>query len=967
MKYMHYKQKTANHFFRSAMILSVLLLTGILSANAAVSFTENKGQWNEQALYRSELPGGNVFLTHDGFMFTFQDAGDMQKAHDLDLRSGQDVRVKCHTYKVTFKNSSAKSVNAYSVQQGYSNYFIGNDRSKWASRVLSYAEVVYENLYPNIDLKVYSDKGAFKYDLILHPGAKISDIVMHEEGVDKIELKNGTLVYHTSVGDIAEQIPSAYIQLSTSTKKVPCDFKINGHDISFDIKDADIAGQEFVIDPALQFSTFSNSSISAFGCNGSYDSSGRPIGSAVVNGQGWPVSLGAYDISFAGSTDVGVHKFDPVNASSVWATYIGGTSTDIPMSMLCNSNDEFFVLSSTFSSDYPVGSFAYDPTYNGNYDMAMTKLSMDGTQLLGSTYIGGSNDDGSNANIIAVTGNETAGDFFLDASGDPVVGWFTNSTDFPVVGGIQASNAGGYDGCIFKLNSSLSSLTFSTYLGGNGDDIITAIAKDPTGNIVVTGATMSNNFPVTTGVYQSSKLSVGDADAFVSVLDMSGGSLLHSTYFGPTTNAEKGFRTATNSAGEIYVFGVGAGTLPVTSGTYSNQTVGAFVAKFNSTLSTLMLCNAFGNGMGGLCLIPTAFNVDDCDQITCASFTTTASSGAPMPTTPDAYMATSIDNQDIYINIFTKDLDTLVYGSYIGSSTYEHSHGGYSRFDHSGNLYYALCTQNSFPVSSPTYCSFASGYDMVCFKMNLSDLCIPTAPPVPDFLCSQNNICPGSCVNFTNYSTNATSYYWSFPGGTPSSSTATNPSGICFSAPGTYNISLTATNAGSSVTLTRASLITVYVPVPVTLVQTGDTIFATPGFILYEWFYNGVPVTSGQQPWFVPTQNGTYSVTALDNHDCASEYTLPNVIASVSDNLNAEQGISIYPNPNAGSFTIEIASGNGWKNFILTDVTGKVLISEKIEGNKILIDRRRVNLAAAVYLCHFRSDSGSMTRKVIIE
>jgi hypothetical protein len=121
------------------------------------------------------------------------------------------------------------------------------------------------------------------------------------------------------------------------------------------------------------------------------------------------------------------------------------------------------------------------------------------------------------------------------------------------------------------------------------------------------------------------------------------------------------------------------------------------------------------------------------------------------------------------------------------------------------------------------------------------------------------------------------------------------------------------------------------------------------------------------QPWLVPTQNGTYSVTALDPNDCASEFILPNVIASVENGLNSEQGISIYPNPNAGSFTIEIAAGKGWKEFTLTDVTGKILISEKIEGNKIVIDRQKVSLASAIYLCRFRSETGSAARKIIIE
>ena len=968
MKPLFTPKKFQNHFLLRLYILSVLFLTGVFSANAAVQFAENKGQWNEQAKYRSDLPGGNVFLTNDGFMFTFFDSEDLKKGHDASLAS-KDVRLKCHTYKVTFKNSSTVSIKPGATVPGYSNYYIGNDPSKWASHVNAYSEVLYENLYPNIDLKVYSVGESFKYDLILHPGARISDIIMHEEGVENIFIKGGSLVYQTSVGNIAEKIPAAYIVDGSKQKKVECNYKINGHDITFDINGVNIAGREFVIDPALVFSTFSCSTASAFGCNGSFDSSGKTFGSAVVNGQGWPTSFGAYDISYAGSTDVGIHKFDPVNAGTVWATYLGGFSTDVPLGMLCNSTDELFVFGTTSSSDFPVGSSAYDATYNGMNDMFVSKLSYDGTQLLGSTYVGGANDDGANNSSTSMSGfYETAGDLFIDPSGNPVVGCYTMSTtDFPSVGGYQPTNGGGADGCIFKLNSSLSSMLFSTFLGGISDDIITAICENAAGDIVVTGATLSNNFPVTAGVYQGSKVGVGDIDGFISVLNSGGSGLTYSTYFGPTTSGEKGFRVAVNSTGNIFVFGGSLGTVPVSPSVYTNQNTGTFLAKFDPALATLMLCTAYGNGLGALCLIPSAFKIDDCDHILCAGFTTSTSGGAYMPTTPNAFQATSADYQDIYVNIFTRDMDTLLYGSYIGSPTYEHSHGGYDRFDDAGNLYYALCTQSAFPITNPTYCSTSSGgYDMICFKMSYTDLCVPSAPPVPDFICSQTNLCPGACINFTNYSTNATSYLWNFPGGTPSTSTAANPTGICYSAPGTYNITLTASNSGGSASLTQASLINVFVPVPVTLVQIGDTIFATTGFIMYQWYYNGVPVTSGVQPWLVPTQNGTYSVTALDPNDCASEFTLPNVIASV-DALNSNQGISIYPNPNSGSFTIEIATGMGWKEFTLTDVTGKIIISEKIEGNKIVIDRRKVSLASAVYLCRFRSDTGSATRKIIIE
>ena len=126
-------------------------------------------------------------------------------------------------------------------------------------------------------------------------------------------------------------------------------------------------------------------------------------------------------------------------------------------------------------------------------------------------------------------------------------------------------------------------------------------------------------------------------EEFALLICFSGIYFYYSTYFGPTTSGEKGFRVAVNSTGNIFVFGGSLGTVPVSPSVYTNQNTGTFLAKFDPALATLMLCTAYGNGLGALCLIPSAFKIDDCDHILCAGFTTSTSGGAYMPT-PGVYV-----------------------------------------------------------------------------------------------------------------------------------------------------------------------------------------------------------------------------------------------------------------------------------------------------------------------------------------
>lgn len=165
---------------------------------------------------------------------------------------------------------------------------------------------------------------------------------------------------------------------------------------------------------------------------------------------------------------------------------------------------------------------------------------------------------------------------------------------------------------------------------------------------------------------------------------------------------------------------------------------------------------------------------------------------------------------------------------------------------------------------------------------------------------SPNTICPGTCIDFTNLSVNATTFLWSFPGANPNMSPDANPQGICYAAPGSYDVTLVAGNAQGSDTLTMANYITVFpFPLPQGILQSGDTLIANSGASSYQWYFSGNSITGATDYYYVATRSGDYNVVATDENGCEVEAAIFNVIAGVESLVFAP--FEIYPNP-AGNF-----------------------------------------------------------------
>ncbi len=162
-----------------------------------------------------------------------------------------------------------------------------------------------------------------------------------------------------------------------------------------------------------------------------------------------------------------------------------------------------------------------------------------------------------------------------------------------------------------------------------------------------------------------------------------------------------------------------------------------------------------------------------------------------------------------------------------------------------------------------------------------------------------NHICPGTCLNFNNLSTNATSYEWTFPGATPSVSTDINPANICYNTSGSYDVQLIATNSSGSDTLLLHNYIIVYpAPPPQGIQQSGDTLFANIGATTYQWYFNGTLIPAATDYFYVAQASGDYNVVATDANGCEVEAAIFSVIAAVLPSpLGEGSGVRLYPNP----------------------------------------------------------------------
>lgn len=831
---------------KSHILFLFSCLIGITAlAQTNIEFIENKGQWDSRVKYMGQVPNGAFFIQQDGYTVLQHNAEDMKKLQEVThnrlygIKSLQEpiLSLRSHAYTVNFVGANSKSQLVSEKELfTYNNYFIGDDPSKWAVNCKIYQVVTVKNVYSNVDVRYYSDKGFMKYDLIVHPGGRVSDIALKYTGVDRLKIKNKELAIGTSVGELKELSPYTFQYSEKGKTEVSAKYSLHENVVRFDIKNYD-PSSTLIIDPSLVFSSFSGSSSDNWGFTATYGPDGSMFGAGIAMGQGFPVSSGSFQTTFGGGgagcftggIDIGVIKLTPDGSNRVYATFLGGNQQDIPHSMIVDPQGNLIVAGRTTSPNYPTTGATIGP--GGAYDIILTKLNSTGNALIGSRKLGGSADDGANItacggdNAVSLQrnyGDASRSEVNLDGAGNIYLAASTQSNNFPVVSGFQSSNSGGannQDGIVLKFNANLSTLLFSTYLGGNGNDAAYVIEVNPVNNsIYVAGGTESTNLPGATGgtIAPSNQ---GGIDGFVSVISNDGSSILRTTYLG-TAAIDQVYGLKFDLLGFPYVMGQTTGAWPVLNAGWSTPNGRQFIAKLQPDLSAFVYSTVFGKTSGGESspdISPVAFLVDRCENVYVSGWGGKVIQGISypsagvqgLPVTPDAIKPTPDINpqsglgHDFYFFVLKKNATAQLFGSFFGQNggdISDHVDGGTSRFDRNGVIYQAICASCGNTIPFPTTAGVWAPNKPAAANCNLAMVKIDFdlsgvrsgVQSLIDGRLRDTAGCVPLEVEFRDTVRNAVSYEWNFGDGSPTVFSTSPNVTYTYNAIGTYRVRLIA-------------------------------------------------------------------------------------------------------------------------------------------------------------------------------
>lgn len=839
------------------------------------SFIENKGQWNDNVFFKNKFDGGNMWVEQGRVLFQIQDYSSLQEAHYSKNTNEDATTYKEKLVQLEFVDAlEIKEIEKKGRSKHYYNYFIGNDKSKWASDVHGFEEFTLKEIYEGVNVRFIEQGAVIKYEFQVAPMADPDQIKLKYFGQQKLKIdKKGNLLIQTELGEILEEKPYVYQIINGKVIEISSAYKIEGEVVTFELGEYN-NNAALIIDPTLVFATYNGAISDNFGMTATYGHDGSAYSAGTIYGNSHPIpDPDAFDVTSnmtvvnvnIVTTDAFITKYSADGTDMIWATFYGGgdntQGTDVPHSLICDLDDNIYAFGTTSSLDFPVEN-AFQPVFGGgtpfsvtnngiNFgtagtDMYVSKFSANGHDLLGSTYIGGDKNDG--VNYIVSAGNYTnyqaydsltmnygdqfRGEIMLDQNNNVIVGSCTRSDNFPTKNPFQPNRSGQQDGVILKLKHDFSDLIFSSFYGGVEADAIYSVKVDTDDNIIFGGGTISTDLPVTSGVYQNSYAG-GKADGFIAKLSPDGTAMTHATYIG-TDNYDQVFFVEVNDEDDIYVYGQSnGGNFPIVNAGYYNTNSSQFIARLDSDLTILKNATVFGSGSTSFDISPSAFMVDICGNIYISGWGgSVLAGGTPMsgmPISSGAFQTTT-DGFDFYLMVLERDFSGIIYGTYIGGTqSPDHVDGGTSRFDKNGIIYQCVCGgcggKSDFATTPGAWSStnMANNCNALTFKFDFNLI------PKSEFSIDVDSGCAPVEINFTNTSVGADSYVWDFGNGITDSTTF-NPS-ITYTEPGSYEVTLIVTDSICLITDTMAFVIDVFpaidldvsadidlcVPVPITL------------------------------------------------------------------------------------------------------------------------------------------------------
>lgn len=681
-------------------------------ARRPLIFEPNKGQAPSRVEYLARGLGYGLFLTTNAAV--------------LNLCGRDSTRdTSCTTVNVRLLGASRNvAIVGEDRVPGISNYFVGNDESKWQTSVAHFARVRYREIYPGIDLVYYGNQQQLEYDFVVASGADPDAIRLAYSGADRLFLdQRGDLHIQIHEGELVQRRPYVYQIVDGHKEATEGQFELfrndSGIQIGFVVGSYD-PGRPLIIDPVLAYSTYLGGSDFDRATSIAVDDEGNAYVTGGTGSVAFP-TVNPLQATRANGSDVFVTKLD-ASGSIVYSTYLGGSASDEAWAIAVDNDGNAHIAGTTRSSDFPTANALQKN--NAGRDAFVAKLAANGGMLLYSTYFGGS-------------GDEIAWGIAVDTSDSAYVVGETTSQDLhTTANAFQAMPPEPEDGCYFgpglppdevgrangfavKLDAGGGIPLYATYLGGSNADSALDVAVTEAGNAYVVGVTCSTDFPTVNPVQPENAGGAFGQDAFIAKLDATGNALLYSTYLGGSEE-DGAAAVAVDRSDNAYVAGFTNScdfpTVRALQAAIGSCGLGSdgFIAKLdtigNRLLYSTFLGGSAGDGISGLAVDATG-NV----------YVAGRSGSTDFPTV-NPVRATQADGgefDDVFIAQVDASGTALGWSTYLGGAGSDvFNNGPAIAVDSVGNVYVVGETNSTdFPTVSPVQEANAGFYDAFAAKI----------------------------------------------------------------------------------------------------------------------------------------------------------------------------------------------------------------------------------------------------------
>ncbi len=671
-------------------------------------FTHNKGQVNKKAAFYAATSAYTLWVTAEGLVFDSSrrlpghNEADPFKGGGAFDSSAVSSKYERDVSRLVFKNANKKPVMVPIEETGHRmNFFKGKDRSQWYRNVPTSKAVRYQELYKNIDLKVYGVEKQIEYDWIVKRGGRVEDIVFEYNEVKGTRIdEKGNLVVTTAFGDLIHQRPVSFQFIDG--KKVPVNVvfkKMGKHSYGFKAGKYD-KGYDLIIDPfVLAYSTY---------LGGSEDGS---VTGLAVDGEKCAYIVGnIYSTDFPNQEESGtslsgyISKLSPSGNEIVFTTFIAPCR---PHAIALGQSGSIYLTGIAYTGFPTVAPF--QSTFGGQEDAFITKLSSDGSQIIFSTFLGRSDGDAGN-------------DIELDSSGNIYITGYTKSTGFPVTDTAFQKDVKLIDAFVCKFSPDCLTLLYSTVIGGAGDDRAYGLAVGQDGSMHIVGNTDSYDFPVSTNAFHryNRSTSTYKIDGFVAKFSPGGTALVYASYIGGNKR-DSCNDIDVDKYGYAYITGetYSDAYFPVTANAYRNWLAGggdAYVSKVALDGSSLIYSTYIGGSTfdhGNSIVVH--------DNGACSIGGSTVSSDLPIYPFDNAIQSQYSGHWDFYAVTISPNGANLIMSTYIGGSDIDSTFAGIA-LDGDEDIYIAGSTLSTdFPLRNPCQDTFEGESEIIVAKIASSN------------------------------------------------------------------------------------------------------------------------------------------------------------------------------------------------------------------------------------------------------